>query len=366
MTDFQDAPQKAGAEPPDSDVIAPGTDLPEGSRASASLPSSTGDFLRRHIADASTQWSIGTFGAIAEFLRDTDEAVDHTPFSAVTPRGGIGLTPRADMFVFAFETTTRDSWSPRVALCLPEAEATMAQRTVLTELGPDRDALRPQDRGGILFDVGIGALQLDLCVRIDDPELAALLRAECGKPTFSHESKAGGLIITHSPHRVFISKLGRAEVYQSIPPAHGTSPEGPHTHVLFDLLRHRRTHAATEPIPAGLVPCGHIYPAHPVKDARGYKQPYVATRHVAFEETLQQFGDPRFVRLKADVIAALAAGDGPESIRAQGRFARTVVRVTLRQQMAAGAPYARLADWVAAFDVSSARDTDEDRHIHHR
>ena len=55
-----------------------------------------------------------------------------------------------------------------------------------------------------------------------------------------------GMILAANPHRVFISRLGRIEVYQPIPPPSGKSPEGPHTHVLPRLLQSRRTHPATD------------------------------------------------------------------------------------------------------------------------
>ena len=140
------------------------------------------------MADAETQWSLGTFGAIAEFARDADEPValsrGMTSLSAVTERGGIRIELRADMRPFAFETTTKDSWNHRIALCLPESDCAMSGRTVLTELGADSDALRERDRDAILFDLGLGALQVDCCVRVADPEVAAQLRAHCGHPVF--------------------------------------------------------------------------------------------------------------------------------------------------------------------------------------
>ena len=40
------------------------------------------------------------------------------------------------------------------------------------------------------------------------------------------------VILAASPHRVFVSRVGRIEVFQAIPSANGKSPEGPHTHVL--------------------------------------------------------------------------------------------------------------------------------------
>ena len=128
----------------------------------------------------------------------------------------------------------------------------MSRRVALTEVGPDTEALREQDRGAVLFDLGIDALQVDCCIRVSDPKLAAELRAHVGRSLFEAGNPAMGLILVHSPDRVFITRVGRAEVYQAIPQPGDKAPEGPHTHVLPRLLAHRRTHAATEPIPRGL------------------------------------------------------------------------------------------------------------------
>jgi hypothetical protein len=85
--------------------------------------------------------------------------------------------------------------------------------------------------------------------------------APCGRSVFEPGNPAMGVILAANPHRVFISRIGRIEVYQPIPPATGKSPDGPHTHVLPKLLRSKRSHPATEPIPDGWVPCAHFYPA---------------------------------------------------------------------------------------------------------
>ena len=332
---------------------------------------SPAECLGAHMTDAETQWSLGTFGAIAEFARDPDESVElgHSPaaLSAVTGRGGIRFTPTADMQLFAFETTTKESWSPRIAICLPQDRCAMNRRAVLTELGPDKHALRDAERTGILFDLGLDALQVDACVRVSDPQLAAQLRAHCGQPTFAAGNPAAGLILAHSPHRVFVSRIGRIEVYQPIPPADGRSPDGPHTHVLLDLLRHRRTHAATEPIPDGFVPCAHLYPPHPAKDARGRRRPFDAARHAAFQNVLRRFGDPRSLVLKARVLQAVIAGENPSVISlTDHRFARTNVRVTLRQLRAAEEDLPSLAAWMAAYERATLAHPEEDQHVHHR
>jgi hypothetical protein len=310
-------------------------------------------FLDAQMADAETQWSVGTFGAIAEFARDADEPVvlsrAMTSLGAVTERGGLRIELKADMRPFAFETTTKDSWNHRVALCLPEARCAMSQRAVLTELGPDTEALREQDRSAVLFDLGLGALQVDCCVRVADPEVAAQLRAHCGHPVFG--SSAMGIILATSPHRVFLSRLGRVEVFQPIPPPDGKSPDGPHTHVLPALLRHRRTHPATEPIPDGLIPCAHVYPPHPAKDGVGRRRPFDRARHDAFQAILDRYGDPKFLALKQQVLDAIATGADPSAIPVTDqRFARATVRVALRQLKAQDETAPSLEAWLAAHE----------------
>lgn len=322
-------------------------------------------FLDAQMADAETQWSVGTFGAIAEFARDAGETValsrGMTSLAAVTERGGIRLELRADMRPFAFETTTKDSWNHRVALCLPERDCAMNARTVLTELGADQDALRAGDRDAVLFDLGLGALQVDCCVRIADPEIAAQLRAHCGHPVFG--TSAMGIILATSPHRVFVTRLGRIEVFQPIPPPDGKSPDGPHTHVLPGLLRHRRTHSATEPIPDGLVPCAHVYPPHPAKDGMGRRRPFDRGRHDAFQAILNHYGDPTFLELKQQVMNAVAAGTDPSAIPVTDRrFARTIIRVALRQLKAQDETAPSLDAWLTAHERHG--ETADDPHHH--
>ena len=116
------------------------------------------DFLAGQLADAEAGWSIGTFGAIAEFTRDASEAaeLDQTSdrISVVTDKGGIRIVPRPGLRLIASESLATEGWSHRVALCLAQENCAMSMRTTLTEIGPDGDALRNQDRGGILFDLG--------------------------------------------------------------------------------------------------------------------------------------------------------------------------------------------------------------------
>ena len=93
------------------------------------------DLLQREIADPETQWSLGTFGAIAEFSRDPDEPVRLTQsddaVSAVTPRGGIALKPHRGSRPFASESITKSGWNQSIALCLPAKDCAMNGRNVL-------------------------------------------------------------------------------------------------------------------------------------------------------------------------------------------------------------------------------------------
>ena len=241
----------------------------------------------------------------------------------------------------------------------------MNGRTVLTALGPDTQALREEDRQATLFDLGLGALQVDVCIRVADPKVTAELLSHAGRPLFEPGNPAMSVILASSPHRVFASRLGRIEVFQPIPPPTGQSPEGPHTHVLPKLLQHRRTHSATEPVPVGWIPCAHLYPPHPVKDGSGHARAFDLGRHEAFQEMLRRFGDPELVSLKQRVVAAVAAGGDPSAVPViDNRFARTNIRVVLRQLNAADEALPALAAWMAAHERPDRIESDDEPHRH--
>lgn len=321
--------------------------------------------LSDQIADPGTQWSLGTFGAIAEFARDPDEPVALTAsdrgVAAVTARGGIAIRLHEEIRPFASESVARQHWNHRVAICLPEHACAMNRRAALTELGADADALREEDRDGVLFDLGLDAPQADLCIRVADPHVAGELRKHVNRPVFAPDNPAMGIILAANPHRVFISRIGRAEVYQPIPPHTGKSPDGPHTHVLPKLLKSGRTHPATEPVPDGFVPCAHFYPAHPAKDALGQARAFERARHEAFQRLLAELGAPESAVLKQQVIAAVERGEAPwTESRISGRSARANVRIALRQMKAAGGASVALTAWMTAFDRAEPADDADD------
>jgi hypothetical protein len=325
------------------------------------------EFLADQLSDPETGWSLGTFGAIAEFTRDADEAatfnLDGSVISAVTARGGLRIASLPDLRPIASESLTKEGWSHRVALCLPRGASAMSRRTGLAEIGHDRAALRPEDRDAILFDLGLGALQVDVCVRSHDPSVIAKLRSCAGKSVFAPDSGAMGVILAAHPHRVFATRLGRIEVFQPIPPANGKSPSGPHTHVLPKLLAHGRTHPATEPLPEGWIPCAHLYPPNPIRDQFGRRRAFQQNHHATFQALLTRFGDPQVVAIKRQVVESVAAGREPSAMSEAGdRTGRATVRVVLRQLQASGQSLAALAAWLSAYDRTEPYEVEDPAH----
>jgi hypothetical protein len=266
--------------------------------------------LLEHLYDPASSWSVGRFGAIAEFHRGEGEAVELAPgpaISAATDRGAIRIDPLPQIRPIAYETisTCIESWGQGVALCLPYDFARMSGRVVVTEVGPDLEAVRPQDREALLFDLGLGGSQADVCVRSADPETIALLRSACGKPMFSPDHELLRWLPELSPHRVFCCRTGRIEVYQPIPAPGGKTPDGPHTHVLPKLLAMGRDQSATVPIPEGWLAGMTLYPAHPLFESCGSPTSFDDVRYEAFQSLMKRYGDPS---LMAGKLAALADG----------------------------------------------------------
>ena len=70
---------------------------------------------------------------------------------------------------------------------------------------------------------------------------------------------------------------------------------------------------------------------------------------------LVTFGDPQFNALKQRVLAAVAAGEDPAVVPVtNNRFARTNVRVALRQLRAAENVPPSLTAWMAAHEPARA------------
>ncbi|MDE1173677.1 MAG: hypothetical protein PW790_08425 [Parvibaculaceae bacterium] len=291
--------------------------------------------LGRYLADSGTAWSLGTFGAVAEFMRDRDEPLCvGQPMEIATTRGAIRIEPCPALRLVPYETASRNgqSWHQSVAICLPENLSGMSARTTVTELGPDHGAVREQDRAAILFDLGLAIPHIDACVRTDNPEAIMRLRESRGRVLLDPSNPLMSFMPLLSPHRVFLCPFGRVEVFQPVPPPSGESPEGPHTHLLPRLLAHGRSHAATVPIPQGLVPAMHMFPPHPERDLMGKPRPIDVGAFEDFQALINHFADPEIIHVKCMVADAIRSGADPATlIRPAGRHLQMAFRVAIRQ-----------------------------------
>lgn len=310
--------------------------------------------LQKALGDPGWGWGLGVLGAIGEFTRAPWESARHIEHGIVTARGGLSLRPDPQARLVAHEAISArpGHWQQGLSWCLDSRLAVLGETyDLLTELGPDEEALRPRDQGAILFDLGLGFPHLRACVRSADPGVIAVLRQGTGRPLLDHANPAGPAIARLSPHRVFLSAAARLEVFQPIPPPDGRTPEGPHTHLLPQLLRHRRTHAATTFLPAGMVPVLEAFPPHPLTDALGNAAPFDAARHRAFQSLLERHGSATTMAEKRAVRAALRARLPPHALdEAACRESRAARRVTLRQASHAMPHMPGIAAWRAAWD----------------
>ncbi|WP_375409441.1 DUF6925 family protein [uncultured Methylobacterium sp.] len=278
--------------------------------------------IRDALADSGAAWSLGGFGALATFARGPDEPaarLEDDRLGVVTARGGIAFQAGGIVPV-AYETAFGHAWSHAVALCLPKGAGQLAEHRVLIERGPDADAIRPRDRGAILFDAGLGLMQAALCLRSADPRTLARLRAACGKPADFAELRAPSMPLD----RVMLAARGRIEVFDR---RCDPGPDAPRLFVDAKSLRGRRTHAATAPISAGLVPFAHLHPA-PSSTRDGTTTVFRPDRHAAFQAILRRWGDPRLVALKSALQGGAPLPEGA------GRHERMVAKVVAAQSLA--------------------------------
>ncbi|MDD9722446.1 adenosylcobinamide amidohydrolase [Sulfitobacter sp. PR48] len=192
--------------------------------------------------------------------------------------------------------------------------------------------------------------------------------AKAGRSLMDPDNPAMAAILRAHPHRVALTRLGRVEVFQMIggPDTGGTSPEGPHTHVLPKLLRAGRTHSANAPIPEGWVPCAGYHPESPVSGRLGEDKAFNRAAFYRFQEMLQAWGSQEYLSAKSLCWAALEREREPGSITEPAtRIGRAGLRNGLRQWRCLQGDCALLDRWSAAFDASTLpAETDDENPGH--
>jgi hypothetical protein len=331
-------------------------DLPRPLEASDIL-----DVFAPLIEDFAYGWSIGTFGAVGEFSRGATEMATFgrgdTGAAVVTPRGALRLEPRTPLRPLAYETLTADGegWNHALALCEPHVGG---GDSGIREVGPDAAAIRPQDRGGALFDLGGTDGAVRMCVRTHDASLIAALRtAERGD--LLENNALMEQVVRAQPHRVLFSSAGRIEVYQPIPAAGGKSPPGPHTHFLPKLIRKRRTHSANVPVPAGWQPVLTLHPPPPWPAGEAGHRAYDGTADRSFLPFLARFGAAQCRGLQGRIGAAIEADMDPASFDwPETRHGRTAARVALRRLAVLGIEHT--GRWRGVLDRGPPEEPQED------
>jgi hypothetical protein len=301
------------------------------------------------LGTRSSSWSLGEFGALAEFHHVGKSLL--VAQSLVSLLGNLRVESR-QFQIIGYESISghRDRWMHGLALCLRCSDAAMSRRTGITLLGPDKAAVGHVDPGSLLIDLGLGLRTVDFCVRTADRALIRILRANAGLD-FMRQPGLYASVRDASPARVLISQAGRIEVTQRIPRAGERSPRGPHTHFPPGWKPRTRVHSANFAIPAGLVPCMNIYPAHPMYNAHGEAQTYASELHSRFQELMRVHGDRQFVRAKDRAFAAIESNVPPQVFGVGlARHERLATRVLLRQLRAQGHEQKPVREWSAFFE----------------
>jgi len=314
--------------------------------------------LTAAVEDPATGWSLGTFGALAEFHRapapPAKVEIGVAGWSVATEAGALRIErhPAARLFPFEMLSKMAGAWSHGVLVCLPEADADAGGAPGLEDMGAEA--------GGQLFDLGLGVAHLRPCIRTADAALIEVLRRNAGKPFLDLDHDVVAAIKRAQPTRIFISNLGRIEVCVDIPESDGNTPMGPHTHLMPALLKKGRGQSANIDLPEGWIAALAFYPPNPARDIRGERRGFDAAAHEHFQDLMARFAPETVKAAKKTVRDALSAGIGPENYGVpESRAERTALRVALRQWQHTDGETAAWRAWTEAFDGAAARQLDD-------
>ncbi len=223
------------------------------------------DFVDGTLRPGGGVWVLGVHGAVGEFVRDPAEPLERADADgaavAETPRAALRLALGAGVCALGVTDEPGGERLVRVVLALPKASFALPVAHGFTPLGPDRGAIRHEARDAQLYDVGLGRGAARFCLRTADPALARELERPAGLQLSDYLREVGPAVVEASPTRVVETGLGRVEIDAPIPRPGGRSPDGPHTHLLPDLLATGRDAPPDIELPAGYLPGAIFYPA---------------------------------------------------------------------------------------------------------
>ncbi len=225
----------------------------------------TCNFVVRSLRKATGTWVTGVVGAVAEFTAppgsETQVSQDGPDIVAVTNGGALRFVIDDDVRALTFDPPETPNAHQRILLAVKRERGRLPVTSTITALGQDTGAIKANARQEQIFDLGLGRKEARFCVRCGPGTALDALVSVCGVPMNEALPRIGPTLVQTSPARVVESALGRIEVFTPIPSLGGTSPAGPHTHLLPDHLATGRALPAGMDLPRAYLPGALFYPA---------------------------------------------------------------------------------------------------------
>jgi len=180
-------------------------------------------------------WSIGVYGAVAEFVtrNATIPEVEIGDDGPILRTSGGSLRLRPPPGTRMFELVGAAGKLERRVLALHRSRLREAPASGVTELGADEEAIGPAHRTERLFDLGVTRRTIRFCVRTGEASLIAALQRANGLDALDPNIGLVPALLASSPDRVVISPIARIEVFG---PIVRSDRGGPHTHLLPKLI----------------------------------------------------------------------------------------------------------------------------------
>src|SRR5262249_1220359 len=151
-----------------------------------------------------------------EFRIEKNESADIDirggTISARTDWGALRLTITSNTRALALYEKPGEPEPSAIILVLPRIRPGLPRAASLTSLGADHAAMRPEEQGHSLFDLGLNRSTTRFCVRAAEPDLVAALESVAGQSWSDAMRSIGDKILRNNPVRVIETAIGRTEV----------------------------------------------------------------------------------------------------------------------------------------------------------
>lgn len=224
------------------------------------------DFVVQSLQSGRGAWVAGVVGAVAEFTpKPHGQVTTRTSGDTViaqTDGGALRFCIDDSVRALTFESATVPLEKARIVLAVKRERGRPGLADALTALGLDIGAIHETDRQAALFDMGLGRKEARFTVRCTPGRAFDALTGALGTTFPANMAQIGPGLLAKSPTRVVETALGRIEVSAPIPAPGGTSPSGPHTHLLPDHLATKRALPPGMDLPRAYLPGAVFYPQH--------------------------------------------------------------------------------------------------------